>query len=150
MLNKPNTGVGSPQTQYRVVRALFLLLVIGLLNAGIGFESPPLIALGGVLFVGFLPASRWVGTRLGIEENDERVRTLIQTAASRALYALFAIGFGAYVLGAMVEMQGSLSEPLKTLVQQGEIVFVWVGMAAIVSSIAHKGWNVVRARRLVD
>jgi hypothetical protein len=133
---------------YRVVRGFYLVAVIGLLNAGIGFESPPLIALGGVLFVGFFPTSRWLGERLGIEENDERVRTLIRTAASRALYALFAIGFVAYVLGALVDVQGSLSGPVETFIQQGEIVFVWVGMTAIVSSVLHKGRNLLRTRRL--
>ncbi|WP_154551059.1 hypothetical protein [Halorhabdus sp. CBA1104] len=148
MLNRPNIGVGSPQTLYRIVRALYLLIVIGLVNAGIRFESAPLLALGGVLFVGFLPASRWLGTRLGIEENDERVRRLIRTAASRALYALFAIGFLAYVLGALLDAQGSLSGPVETFIQQGEIVFVWVGMTAIASSVVHKGWNLLRARRL--
>ncbi|WP_135664277.1 hypothetical protein [Halorhabdus rudnickae] len=134
---------------YRAVRGLYLLVVIALLNVGITFELAPLIALGGVLFVGFVPTSRWLGARLGIEENDERVRTLIQTAASRALYGLFAVGFLAYVLGLMIDAQGGdLTDPLATVVQQGQIVFVWVGMAAIVSSVVHKGWNVLRARRL--
>lgn len=149
MLNRSNTAGVVPKTVYRVVRVLYLVGVIGVLNAGISFESAPLIALGGVLFVGFLPASRWLGARLGIEENDERVRTLIRTAASRALYVLFAVGFLAYVLGEILTAQGGdLPGPLATIVQQGEIVFIWVGMAAIVSSVVHNGWNVLRARRL--
>lgn len=149
MLNRSNTQLGKSRTAYRVVRGLYLLVVIALLNAGIAFESAPLIALGGVLFVGFLPASRWLGARLGIEENDERVRTLIRTAASRALYVLFVVGFLAYVLAAVLEAQGgNLTGPLATVVRQGEIVFVWVGIAAIVSSVVHKGRNVLHARRL--
>lgn len=148
MLNESNTEFGSSRTAYRLARGVYLLAVIAVLNAGIAVESAPLIALGGVLFVGFLPASRWLGTRLGIEENDERVRDLIRTAASRALYLVFAVGFFAYVLGAIFETRGSLTGPLETVVHQGEIAFVWVGVAAIGSSVVHKGWNVLRACRL--
>ncbi|MFB6128450.1 MAG: hypothetical protein ABEJ47_01685 [Halorhabdus sp.] len=115
---------------------------------GITFESAPLVALGGVSFVGFFPASQWVGARLGIEENDERVRALIRTAASRALYVLFAVGFLAYVLRAMFEAQGGLTGPLAKVIEQGETVFVWVGVTTIISSVLHKGWDLVRARRL--
>jgi len=148
MLTRSNTGVDQSKTVYRIIRALYLLVVIGLLNVGMTFESAPTIALGGVLFVGFLRASHWLGAWLGIEENDERVQTLIRTAAGRALYVLFAVGFLAYVLGAVFEAQGELNGPLAMFIKQGEIVFVWVGVAGIVSSVLHKGWNLVRARRL--
>ena len=148
MLNGSNIAVENPRPVYRLVRAGYLLVVIGALNVGMQFESAPVIALGGVLFVGFFPASRWLADRLGIYENDERTQELIRTAASRALYALFAVGFAAYVLGAIFEARGGVTEPLSTVLRQGEVVLVWTAAAAIGSSVLHKGWNLLRARRL--
>ncbi|CCQ34217.1 hypothetical protein HLRTI_000665 [Halorhabdus tiamatea SARL4B] len=125
-----------------------MLIDVAAMYVGVSTASWPLIGLAIVLFLGFFPVSRWLASKTEIQQNDERTRQLIRTAATRALFGLFAVAFILYLGGVAVTAWGSIPEPLATLTEQAEIVAVWTAAATIASSLIHKAGDQLHRRRL--
>ncbi|WEL18344.1 hypothetical protein SVXHr_2189 [Halorhabdus sp. SVX81] len=125
-----------------------MLIDTAAMYVGVSTESWPLIGFAIVLFLGFFPVSGWLASQAGIREPDERTRQLIRTAATRALFGLFAVAFTLYLGGVAVTAWGTIPEPLGTLSEQAEVVAVWTAAATIASSLVHKVGDQLRRRRL--
>jgi hypothetical protein len=123
-----------------------MLATVLTVNLGLARESAPVLGVGAVLLVTFVPFSRLLADRVGHTPVDERTKAITRTAASRAAILLFAVSLGVFVLGSLLEATGGLAGLAATAHAQARIVVVWAAVAICVSSVAHGTRAWVRRR----
>ena len=135
-----------PRTNYRIGRAVHMLVAVLTLNLGLARESAPLIASGAVLFVAFFSVSRTLADRVGHSPTDERTREITRTAASRAAILLFGASLAVFLVGSALQATAGLDGVVRTAYVQARVVVVWAAVAICVSSVAHGTRAWVRRR----
>ena len=126
-----------------------MAVLVGCGIVGIATETPVLIAIATVMFVGFVPFVRFVGRRTEPERTgDERTLKLRRRSMLLSIYLLYGAAGVGFFVGAFLKASGTATGIAATLYSQSQIVFVWNAAALIVGYHAASIYDWVQIRRL--